>query len=170
MDKQYAKFMKCGKTVKSIPTGEEYTLVENMDGKKNTVEAVADGNKRRYDLLLAWIRNWEQDSYGFRARHDEKTVDEWRKERQSYVEKLKISDIEPNDVVRFITSDYETKFTVKDLSLVSVDGKPLRVAYIDSHHFTFVACDMSLWSGCFHICEYAELCERNGIEVKPILA
>lgn len=167
MDRKYAKYMKYGKTVKSRLTGKTFKLVEDMDEKKSTVEVVNIENKARYDLLGAWIRNWEQNCCGFRERF-EGNIEDCRKERQSYVEKVKISDVEPNDVIRFITPGYETKFEVKDLSVVSVGGKLARVVYVDDYHFSFAYCDMSIWCGCFHICQYAELCERNGIEVKPI--
>jgi len=37
-----------------------------------------------------------------------------------------------------------------------------RVIYLDSHHFQF-------WGGfCYHICEFAELCEKNGNIVEPV--
>ena len=49
--------------------GEEsgYKLIENMDGGKETVKVVSMDNWGRYDLLKAWVRNWEQNSMGFRS-------------------------------------------------------------------------------------------------------
>lgn len=82
---------------------------------------------------------------------------------------MKISEITPHDKIRFITPSYETKFEVADLSLVSVNGTAARVAYIDEYHFTFVdKINVNLYGGCFHICQFAEICEKENIEVKPI--
>ena len=53
-------------------------------------------------------------------------------------------------------------FEADDLSMVLVDGKPKRVYYHDEYHFGFVD------GLAYHICQFAEICERSGIEVKPI--
>lgn len=157
MLKQFAKYMKWGKEVKNSYTDAVYKLVENMDESKETVKAVNMDNWRRYELLRAWSRNHVGVS------------EEEAKEMKGYEEELKIADIVPNNKVRFITSDYKTKFEVKDLSTVSVNRTMARVAYLDECHFTFVdKINTNLYGGCFHICQFAEICEQNGIEVKAI--
>ena len=170
MVKNFAKYMKWGKTVESNWTGEVFKLIEDM-GDGDTVKAVSLTNWRRYDLLKAWIRNWESNSCGFRERFekDGKNIEDCKTEKQGYEEELKISEITPHDKIRFITPSYETKFEVADLSLVSVNGTAARVAYIDEYHFTFAdKINVNLYGGCFHICQFAEICEKENIEVKPI--
>ena len=159
--------MRYGKTVKHTPSGKVFVLVEAMDENKDAVAAVSRENESRYNLLGAWIRNWEHDYSGFRERFSG-DIEECRKERQGYIESLKISEVEPNDNVRFITPDYDTKFVAKDLSMVSVNGTLRRVVYYDEYHFAFANEKNYLGSGWVHICEYAELCENNGTVVSPL--
>ena len=169
MVKEFAKYMTWGKLVESMHTGFVYKLVENMEKKKDTVRAVNVENWKRYELLKAWIRNYDQAAGNFREKYTEEDMDGWKAEKASYEEALKVGCVKPVDKIRFITPDYKTKFEAVNLSLVSVDGKAARVAYLDETHFTFVdAFSMNLYGGCFHICQFAELCERNGIEVKPL--
>lgn len=160
MNKKYAKYMRYGKTVKSQWTEALYKLVEDMDENNDTVKAVSMDVLRRYDLLNAWIRNYNHDK-SFRERF---TLDikECEKERDSYVQELRISDVTPADKIRFIYPDYTDKFEVTNLSNVLVNGKPRRVIYIDGYHFAFADTHAM-----FHICEFAELCQRNGLTVKP---
>ena len=160
MLKMYAKYMKNGKLVKSSWTDEVYQLIENMDAEKGTVKAVAVKNSNRYDTLCAWLRNWNNDK-GFRERFSG-NIEDCKIEKENYEQVLKISDVTPANVIRFITSGYKTKFTVGDLSKVKVNGRTETVAYIDGYHFCFVESN-----DVFHICEFAEFCERSGIEVKP---
>ena len=170
MVKDFAKFMKWGKTVESNWTGEVYQLIEDM-GDGDTVKAVSLTNWNRYHMLKAWIINWESNSCGFRERFkkDGKNIEDCKTEKQGYEEELKISEITPHDKIRFITPSYETKFEVADLTLVSVNGTAARVAYIDEYHFTFVdKINVNLYGGCFHICQFAEICEKENVEVKPI--
>ena len=70
----------------------------------------------------------------------------------------------PANKIRFITPDYTTKFEVMDLGRVKVNGKVQKVYYIDDYHFGFVG------GLAYHICQYAEVCERSDIEVKPLEA
>ena len=167
MEKTFVRHMTWGKQVKSS-TGVIYKLVESMDESKESVKAVSMDNWGRYDLLKAWVRNWEQNSMGFRERFTE-NIEDCRTEMQSYEEEVKIADIVPHDIIRFITPNYQTKFEVKKLTKVLVNGKAATVAYMDECHFTFAdTIGMNLYGGCFHICQFAELCEKNGIEVNPI--
>lgn len=128
-----------------------------MKESKETVKAVNAKNLSRYELLKAWSQNHVG------------VTDEQAQEMQGYEEEINIVDILPHEIIRFITSDYKTKFVTKDLSTVSVNGTVARVAFLDECHFTFVdKIAMNLYGGCFHICQFAEICEKNGIEVKAI--
>jgi len=168
MDKCFAGYMRCGKLVKTMDTGEVFKLVADMDENKDIVRAVSFSNLRRFELLTAWDKNWEQNSYGFRD-HFTENIEDCRIERQNYIEELNIADLFPHNTIRFITPNYETKFEVRDLSCVSVNGVAARATYIDEYHFTFVdKINTSFYGGCFHICQFAEICEREGVEVKEI--
>ena len=155
MDKQFARYMRIGKKVEIA--GTVYQLIEDMRENKETVKAVNEKNLRRYKLLRAWSQNHVG------------VTEEQAQEMKGYEEELVIESVEPHNKVRFITSDYKTKFEVNDLSNVIVDGVTARVAHLDEYHFTFVdKINTNLYGGCFHICQFAELCEKNGIEVKPV--
>lgn len=164
MDKNFSKYMKWGKTVESSWTGETFKLVEDMKTDKPTVLTVKMSNWSRYDMLKAWLRNWEHDN-NFRERFTG-NIEECRQEKTSYEEELKVSDITPSNLVRFITPNYETLFSVKDLSKVKVNGKIERVVYLDETHFTFA--EGKSFYGCFHICQFAEICQQNGTKVEPV--
>lgn len=157
MLKQFARYMKDGKEVESSYTGAVFKLIQGMDENKPTVLAVNMENWKRYSLLKAWSNNHVG------------VTDEQRAEMEGYEESLEIEAVVPHNTIRFITPDYEPKFEVKDLDRVLVNGKAARVAYLDEYHFTFAdTFAMNLWGGCFHICQFAELCESNGIEVQPM--
>lgn len=160
MEKNFARFMKWGKLVK-YSSNEVFKLVENMSDSNELVKAVNMGNWQRYELLKAWINNWESDSMGFRDRFTG-NIEDCKVEKQSYETELKISDIEPANKIRFITSDYKTKFEITDFDSVLVNGEPKRAIYLDEYHFQFEK------GSCYHICQWAEICERNIIEVKQI--
>lgn len=69
--------------------------------------------------------------------------------------------------IRFITPDYMEKFILQDggrIRVVLSDGVTLEKScrYIDGYH-------VEIGNNIYHICEYAELCERNRIKVEPIL-
>jgi len=165
MEKTYAEYMKWGKLVKNVATGKIYKLVEDMNGEKDDVRVVSMNNLDRYNLLHAWVRNWEQNSMGFRESFTG-NIEDCKVEVQGYEEYVNITDIEPHNTIRFITSNYQDKFRVKDLSDILMDGNVRKVVYLDETHFTFTVGSGGF--GCFHICQYAELCEKNGIEVLPI--
>lgn len=167
MDKKYAKYMKYGKLVEDPKTKKVYMLVENMREDKDVVMAVDMDNCNRYERLSAWIDNWQSNNYGFRERFTE-DIAAIKAEHKSYEETIKIEDVIPHNEIRFITSSYKTLFFVKDLSAVLINGVEARVAYNDDYHFTFIdRVGMHLYGGCFHICQFAEICEQQGYEVKP---
>ena len=166
MRSENAKYMKAYKHVKS-KDGSVYRLAEDMSANLVTVAAVAQNDIGRCDLLTAWIQNWEHMD-GFRKRAQESpdfiSVDEWKRERESYEVQLVIAELQPADTVRFITSCYDELFRVPDLGFVRVNGEKRKVRYCDDYHFGFVEPDR----GTYHICEFAELCERNGHIVEKI--
>ena len=121
MTKQFAKYMTYGKKVACSWTCVIFSLIENMDGNKETVRAVNLKNLRQYQMLNAWSRNWDNDSK-FRERFsagiekgEHGTIEDCREKRKSYEVELKISDITAKDKIRFITPNYDTKFEVDNL-------------------------------------------------------
>ena len=168
MKQIYAKFLKYGHIVKSEWTETEYELIESADPEKETVKAIAVENSRRYHLLSAWSLNWDKDP-GFRERFG-KDIEACRTERVGYVEELRLTDITPINKVRFIDSHYGTKFEAQTLSTILVNGHPAKVVYIDPTHFRLIESDINaiMWGDTFHICQFAELCEKSNIVVVPV--
>lgn len=161
MNQEYAKYLRFGKMVMNHLTAEQYRLIASANSKDNTVDAVRVENISRFDLLTAWIGNWERNSMGFRQRWDG-DIEQCKRELESYVVTLNLSDIEPSNKIRFITPNYDTLFEVTDLKTVKVNGEVRRVYYLDDCHFGFVG------GAVYHICEFAELCKRNGIKVEQM--
>ena len=63
-------------------------------------------------------------------------------------------------VIRFIDSEYHTLFTIKDgesIVITRFDGEKLILpcTYIDD-------CHVCIGNSAYHICEFAEMQERNG--------
>ena len=169
MIKQFAKHMKRGKCVESSWTGSRFVLVEDMSESKADVKVVAVGKMDRYRTLKAWVENWEANRWSFRQRFTQKDVSGWKMEMSGLEEDLRVADLKPANFVRFITPEYKDKFKARDLSMVVVNGKVRRVVYLDEAHFTFADGEgMNLFGGCYHICQFAELCKQNNIEVKPV--
>lgn len=68
--------------------------------------------------------------------------------------------------IRFITPDYKEKFRIPDGDRVRVtmpDGetRDLACRFIDDYH-------LEVGSGLYHICQFAEIMERNGSSVIPL--
>ena len=159
MDKKFARYMGYGKRVAGRD-GTVYKLIEEAEDK-DAVKAVREDNLKRYDLLTAWVQNWDSNSCGFRERFTG-DIEDCRKERESYEEAVSVAEVIPCDKVRFINPDYQKKFEVDNFADVLVNGEKRTVAYIDDYHFQFIG-------GCvYHICQFAELCSMNGIEVSKL--
>lgn len=67
--------------------------------------------------------------------------------------------------IRFIDSRYNTLFTIPDgrkITITYSDGEKAEreCKYIDDYH-------AYIGNRCFHICEFAELMERNGNKYEP---
>ena len=159
MRKEYFKYMTSGKMIKCQFTADKYMLIENMD-ESGIAKGVKQENLERWKLLSTWLSN------GVAKREGKET--EYAVEKESYIEELRCEFISPANVIRFITPD-EEKFKVDDLKRVSVNGKAVRITYIDDYHFAFIERNKPFYGNRFHICEFAELCEQNHIEVKPII-
>lgn len=163
--KNKKKYMIHGLLVESDWTGDTYKLLADMGESKKFVKAVNISNLRRFDLLSAWIRNWDSDLSGFRKRFEEngQDIEAIRAERESFVTDLKCDDVSAADKVRFITLYYETLFEVKNLGKVLLNGKVRHVFYIDEYHFGIVET-----GNVYHICEFAEMIERTEGTIEPL--
>lgn len=69
--------------------------------------------------------------------------------------------------IRFIDPHYQEQFRIADGEKISIklgDGKTMErtCRYIDDYH-------LEVGTNLYHICEFAELCERNGHTVEPVL-
>ena len=159
MEKKYAKYMRYGTAVEC--DNEVYKLIEDMSGEADTVKVIPMSCKERYYLLIAWMQNWKSNSMGFRDRFTG-NIEDIEIEKLSYETELKIEDVTPCDIIRFIDSNYREKFKVKNFSIISVNGTQRQVYYIDECHFGFIRGDI------YHICQFAEICERNNIVVAQI--
>ena len=67
--------------------------------------------------------------------------------------------------IRFINPHYQEQFRIADGEKISIklgDGKTMErtCRYIDDYH-------LEVGTNLYHICEFAELCERNGHTVEP---
>ena len=149
MKKEERRYMRYGKMV--MFHGREYKLVADMTEEKETVKAVPAEEYRRFELLTAWSRN----DVGLTA--------EQREELSAIPQEIPCGECEPANRIRFITSEYNNKFEVPDLRYILVNGRRRQVRYIDEYHFSLEG------GSVFHICEFAEMCERNGISVLPLL-
>jgi hypothetical protein len=69
--------------------------------------------------------------------------------------------------IRFIDSNYNEKFRIADggkISITKSNGERTEkfCRYIDDYH-------LEVGTNLYHICEFAELCEKNGVIVEPVL-
>lgn len=69
--------------------------------------------------------------------------------------------------IRFIDSNYNEKFRIVDggkiLITNSYGEKTEKICrYIDDYH-------LKVGTNLYHICEFAELCEKSGVIVEPVL-
>ena len=161
MDRALLKHMTYGKRVQDHD-GTVYMLLEDADrtGANPEVYAVRESNLRRYELLRAWRQNWDRDP-GFRERFTH-NIDDCVKEFYGLRELISLTNMDPADKIRFITSDYKTLFEVNNLDFVKVNGEEKRAIFLDSHHFKFEN------EIPYHICEFAEICERHNAKVEPV--
>jgi hypothetical protein len=95
---------------------------------------------------------------------------DWNEALQQTQKEVKKEMDDKRKVIRFINSDYDTLFTVKDGESIKMtsgyDGevKTLKVRYIDETHFEL----KGKYSDTYHICQFAEIMERNGNKIEAI--
>jgi hypothetical protein len=72
--------------------------------------------------------------------------------------------------IRFIDSGYKTLFTIKDGDSIKLtsgydgEAKTLKCRFIDEAHITLIG----KYHNDYHICQFAEIMERNGSKYEPI--
>lgn len=132
-------------------SGEEYTLLDEYDGRE-TLKAVKKTDCDEYTTRRAWLQN----HVGSEAEN--------RQVMESLEFLLPADEIVPSDKVRFITSKYETLFEVMNFGFIRENGKIKQVYFMDPYHFAFVDSGV-----CWHICQYAEACERVGHKRDKVL-
>ena len=94
---------------------------------------------------------------------------DWNEALQLYEKGVKPLEDARKDI-RFITSGYDTLFTVKDGEKVRFingfgdDVQDMKCRFIDEMHVTIIG----KYHNDYHICELAELIERNGSKFEPI--
>ena len=74
--------------------------------------------------------------------------------------------------IRFIDSNYKELFRIPDGGKINItlnDGEQLirQCKYIDDYHFQLSEVDSS-YGNVYHICQFAELMERNGNTYEPV--
>lgn len=150
----YAEHIGFGSRVRDIDSGEVYRIVEDeFTREPYGTECVAEKDYKQYLNL--------------KAKEEIGTLSEEEKNRLSdMVTYADAASFETADTIRFITSKYETLFRIRNLGRIIVNGTEQRVVYLDDTHFTFT--EGSGAFGCFHICHFAELVEKNGWTVEPV--
>lgn len=168
MEQLLAKYMKYGKLVKNNQTGTVFKLIAGMDEYKENVKAVPIDSWRRYELLTAWSRNWDSNAYSFRERFTE-NIEDCRAERMSYEVEIRVEDVFPDNDVNFVNLDGTTKMTVKDLTVIRVNGIRALVVYDDECHFYFgTGIAMNLYGGTLHKYQFAEICDEHSVKIELI--
>lgn len=155
MENWYKKAVRFGHEFKDTD-GNEYIVIEYPEREYDFLKCVKSENYERWHLLRAWRNNGVH-----------KDTPEWESddaERASYELAMFADDLIPIDKIRFITPYYKDRFTVISGGKILFNGKEKRVVYIDATHFYLVG---KCWDS-YHICQFAEICERNNITVEPV--
>lgn len=157
MDKKYSRFLRYN-PVKD-KAGNMYKLQNYCSEEVDTVIATKPENEEEYDSLI------------YARQRRDLTPEETARISKLEV-RLPIEEVEVADFVRFITPKYDNKFIIKNLGYVSVNGEKRLVAhYGDKVHFAFYYEKENgefAYRGMYHICEFAEMCEKNSLVVEPI--
>lgn len=168
MEQLLAKYMKYGKLVKNNQTGQVFKLMDDMDEGKPSVKAIPMEDLSRYELLTAWSQNWDRNAYSFRERFTE-NIEECRAERLTYEKEIQICDVSPANKVRFVGKRGTPNFVVNDLDVILVNGTRALVVYQDEMHFTFATgIAMNLYGNCFHLDQFAEICDRHSVVLERL--
>lgn len=157
MDKKLCEFLRYN--VVEDKNGNRYQVQVCHQGGLDKVPAVRTEDVSEYDRLLS-------------AKQKKELTSEQAARMSGLEVLLPIEDIEVADFVRFVNKKYDIKFIVKNFDFVSVNGeKRIAVAYGDNYHFAFyrVNDDGSFsYRGTYHIHEFAELTDINGLVVEPL--
>ena len=157
--KQIVPYMRYGKLVSAGST--VYKLLTDLHEGDSTVAAVPLSQARRYELLDTWSKN----GVGLTKEQEE--------ERKNLRAELPVEDLSPANRIRIINSNYQTLFTVPDCGEITLNGNSRHVVYIDDYHF-YIFSDEGWESGvpnsCFHIAEFAEICEKRHLSCTPAKA
>ena len=84
------------------------------------------------------------------------------------VEYLTVEEVEPLGQVRFIDCHYQDKFLVPAFGRVRINEEVRVAVPIDDYHLFLIKEDQPSSARSYHICQFAELCERYHIKVEPI--
>ena len=165
MERKYVRFMTYGKNVKVAE--KVFVLIENATPTKDMVKVVASEHAKRYQLLCKWCENWDHD-FRFRARFH-LDIQKVRREKETYVIEIPIDCMEAIDQIRFIDPTYKTLFHVKNFGQIKIGDETYIVSHIDDYHFYLLdPNEESAYERCFHICQFAEICDRNHLTVEPV--
>lgn len=79
-----------------------------------------------------------------------------------------------NKIIRFIDSNYRDLFRIPDGGKIKItlsDGEELirQCKYIDDYHFSTAKVGHRYYGDIYHICQFAEICERNGNSYEPVI-
>ncbi|MBR6476364.1 MAG: hypothetical protein IKS98_13110 [Lachnospiraceae bacterium] len=157
MEKKFSRFLRYN--LVRDKAGNKYRLQNYCKEEVDTVTCVKEENEGEYERLI----------YA-RQRRDLAPVESARISELEIL--LPVEEVEVSDFVRFITPKYDIKFIVKNLGYVSVNGeKRLVVSHGDGAHFSFY-CEKEngefAYRGIYHICEFAEMTEKNNLCVEPL--
>lgn len=148
-----------------------YNKVKDKNGTEYKVQIGHQGQE--YDIVPAvkCEDEWEYDKLNLARQQRELTAEEEIRLKELEV-MLPVKDIESADFVRFITPKYKSKFIIRNLDKVLYKGERYIVAgYGDDYHMSLyrIKEDGSFgYGGLYHICEFAEMCERTGATVEPL--
>lgn len=157
MEKKFSRFLRYN--IVKDKAGNVYKAQVYADSELDTVVCTKIKDGEEYDRLI-YARQRRDLTPEESARIEELEIH------------LPVEEVEVSDFVRFITPKYDIKFIVKNLGYVSVNGKKrLVVGYGDGAHFTFYHEKENgefAYRGIYHICEFAEMTEKNNLCVEPI--
>ncbi len=140
-------------------SGTRYRLISKPDDHGN-IMAVKEKDFSRYSTLRA------------RSNFMKVTPDQLE-EMASYEEQICLIGAEPVGAIRIIDPHYNNKFVVKDLDYIYVNDIKSQVVGVESDsgngagacHFRFLS-GVGYKGQVFHICEFAEICERSHVKVE----
>ena len=157
MEKKYSRFLRYN--LVRDKAGNVYKAQVYADSELDTVVCTKIKDGEEYDRLI-YARQRRDLTPTESARIEELEIH------------LPVEEVEVADFVRFINPKYDNKFIIRNLGYVSVNGeRRLVVHYGDGVHFTFYHEKENgefAYRGIYHICEFAEMTEKNNLCVEPL--